>query len=79
MPKLINKIEGLIIDTTFGSISNNNIVQGIIGSGDYMKLYKFTGIFVDLSKASNVSTYETPQNIGITNNNSQFTELNISY
>jgi hypothetical protein len=78
MPKLLINIEGLILDTKVGTISNEKLVQTSVGIGDYMKLFRFTGYFVELSYATNVIEYDTPKNLGLKNNTS-FIELNISY
>lgn len=78
MPKLLKNIEGNIIETTVGEISNNNLIQGAVGKGDYMKLFKFTGFFVNISPNSVVTTFDAPKNHGYKNNRT-ITELNISY
>lgn len=78
MPKLLKNIEGSIIEANVGEIHNNNLVQGLVGQGDYMRLFKFTGFFVNISPNSVVTTFNTPKNHGF-KNNTDFTELNISY
>ena len=78
MPKLITKLEGLILDTNVGTISNENKIQAAVGVGVYMKLFRYTGYFVDLSQTISVTPYDKPKNFGL-KNNTTFVELNISY
>jgi hypothetical protein len=79
MPKLLKNIEGYITDTNIGVVNCDDLFTGVLGYGDYMKLYRFTGFFIDLSKSNTITEYTQPKNIGIKNNNRIFTELNISY
>jgi hypothetical protein len=78
MPRIITKLEGIILDTNIGTIHSENRIKGYVGTGDYMCLSKFTGYFVDLNKAISVTSYEKPKNLGL-KNNTTFVELNISY
>ena len=77
MPKFLKNIEGQIVSTTVATISNDNLIQGVVGEGDYMNLFKFTGYFVELSKAT-VTELDTPRNFGFKNDDT-VVELNISY
>lgn len=78
MPKLIQNIEGEILDYFVGNVYTFTPIVGQIGQEDYVNLFGLIAYLQNLTRAEEVTRITKPYTFGLTNNKTMVT-IEISY
>ena len=78
MPKLIQNVQGEILDNFIGSVYTFTPIIGQIGQEDYINLNGFIAYTQNFSRAEASETLQKPVNFGLVNNK-QIVTIEISY
>lgn len=78
MPKLIQSVEGAVLDYFIGSVYTLKPIVGQIGQEDYINLNSFIAYLQNFTRVEEAESLQKPNNFGL-NINKKIVTIEISY